>query len=180
LRRISRLHSESLWPQDKASQKEAIMRNDIANGIAAGLVGGAVFGIMMQMMTAPTPEGGQIPMMAMVAKVVRSDSIAIGWFYHLFNSAVIGAIFGWLLGSRSHTVGAGLGLGAAYGLGWWIIGALILMPLSLGMAAFAPLMMEPMRPVAMGSLVGHFIYGLILGGGFAILTRGIRGLTRHA
>jgi len=54
------------------------------------------------------------------------------------------------------------------------------MPLSLGMAAFAPLMMEPMRPVAMGSLVGHLIYGLILGGGFAILTRGIPGLTRHA
>jgi len=48
------------------------------------------------------------------------------------------------------------------------------------MAAFAPLMMEPMRPVAMGSLVGHLIYGLILGGGFAILTRGIPGLTWHA
>jgi hypothetical protein len=156
------------------------MRNDITNGIVAGLIGGAIFGIMMQMMTAPTPEGGQMPMMAMVAKVVRSDSIAVGWLYHLFNSAVIGAMFGWLLGSRSHAFGAGLGLGAAYGLAWWIIGGLILMPLSLGMPAFAPLMMEPMRPVAMGSLVGHLVYGLILGGGFVMLTRGIPGLTRHA
>ena len=50
------------------------MRSDINNGIVAGLVGGVVFGIMMQMMNAPTPEGGQMPMMAMVAKVVRSDS----------------------------------------------------------------------------------------------------------
>ena len=114
------------------------MRNEIANGIVAGLIGGIIFGIMMQMMTAPTPEGGQMPMMAMVAKVVRSDSVAIGWLYHLFNSAVIGGIFGWLLGTRSHTFGAGLGWGAVYGFAWWIMGGLILMPLLLGMPPFAP------------------------------------------
>jgi hypothetical protein len=157
-----------------------IMRSDISNGIVSGLVAGVVFGIMMQMMNAPTPEGGQMPMMAMVAKVVRSDSIAVGWLYHLFNSAVIGAIFGWLLGSRSHTYGAGTGWGALYGFAWWILGGLILMPVFLGMAPFAPLQMEMMRPVAMGSLIGHLIYGVILGGGFAMLSHGIPGLTRHA
>ncbi len=156
------------------------MGSDTNNGIVAGLVGGVVFGIMMQMMSAPTRVGGQMPMMAMVAKVVRSDSIAVGWLYHLFNSAVIGAIFGWLLGSRSHSVGAGLGWGAAYGFVWWILGGLLLMPLFLGMPPFAPLQMAPMRPVAMGSLVGHLIYGVILGGAFAMLTRGIPGITRHA
>jgi hypothetical protein len=153
------------------------MRSDINNGIVAGLVGGVVFGIMMQMMNAPTPEDGQMPMMAMVAKVVRSDSMAVGWLYHLFNSAVIGAIFGWLLGSRSQRIGEGIGWGAAYGFVWWILGGLILMPIFLGMSAFAPLMMAPMRPVAMGSLMGHLIYGLILGGGFAMLKQGIPGLT---
>ena len=156
------------------------MRSDIYNGIVAGLVGGVVFGIMMQMMSAPTPDGGQMPMMAMVAKVVRAESMVVGWIYHLFNSAVIGAIFGWLLGSRSHHVGAGLGWGATYGFIWWILGGLVLMPVFLGMAPFAPLMMEPMRPVAMGSLIGHLIYGVILGGGFAILTQGLPGRTRHA
>ena len=156
------------------------MRSDISNGIDAGLMGGVVFRIMMQMMTAPTPDGGQMPMMAMVAKIVRSESIAVGWIYHLFNSAVIGALFGWLLGSRSHTYGAGLGWGALYGFAWWILGGLILMPLFLGMPAFAPLMMEPMRPVAMGSLFGHLIFGVILGGGFAMLTQGLAGQRRHA
>lgn len=156
------------------------MRSEINHGIAAGLAGGVVFGIMMQMMTAPTPEGAQMPMMAMVAKVVRSDSVAVGWIYHLFNSAVIGAIFGWLLGSRSHNYGPALAWGAGYGFVWWILGGLILMPLLLGMPAFAPLQMEPMRPVAFGSLVGHLIYGLILGGGFAMLTHGLPGATRHA
>jgi hypothetical protein len=155
------------------------MRSDVNNGIVAGLVGGVVFGIMMQMMNAPTPEGAQMPMMGMVAKVVRSDSIAVGWLYHLFNSAVIGAIFGWLLGSRSQTFGSALGWGAGYGFAWWVLGGLILMPVFLGMPPFAPLLMEPMRPVAMGSLVGHLIYGVILGGGFAMLKQGIPGLTRH-
>jgi uncharacterized membrane protein YagU involved in acid resistance len=155
------------------------MRSDVTNGIVSGLVGGVVFGIMMQMMNAPTPEGGQMPMMAMVAKVVRSDSIAVGWLYHLFNSAVIGAIFGWLLGARSQSFGAGLGWGAVYGLVWWILGALILMPLLLGMPPFAPLQMAPMRPVAMGSLVGHLLYGIILGGCFTMLKQRIPRQTRH-
>jgi hypothetical protein len=53
------------------------------------------------------------------------------------------------------------------------------MPLLLGMTVFAPLLMEPMRPVAMGSLIGHLIYGVILGGGFAMLTQGLSGRTRH-
>lgn len=156
------------------------MRSDISSGIAAGLIGGVVFGIMMQLMNAPTPEGARMPMMAMVAMVVRSDSTFVGWLYHLFNSAVIGAIFGWWLGRRSQSFAAGLGWGAAYGFVWWILGALILMPLFLGMPPFAPVQMEPMRPVAMGSLLGHLIYGIILGGGFVMLKQGIPGVTRHA
>jgi hypothetical protein len=140
------------------------MRNRVLAGVVAGLVAGIVFGFMMQMMSAPTPDGRQMPMMGMIAQVVRSDSLAVGWLYHLFNSAVIGAIFGWLLGDRiAGRLGRGAGWGAIYGFGWWILGGLILMPVFLGMPAFAPLKMPPMRPVAMGSLMGHLIFGLILG-----------------
>ncbi len=146
------------------------MRSRVAAGVAAGLIAGVVFGAMMQMMTAPTPDG-RVPMMAMVAMVVRSNSIVAGWLYHLFNSAVIGAIFGWILGPRAESLGAGLGWGAVYGLVWWVLGGLILMPVLLGMPAFAPLAMADMRPVAMGSLVGHLVYGLVLGGGYARLRR---------
>jgi len=152
------------------------MRSKITAGIVGGLIAGLVFGVMMQMM--PTPEG--MPMMAMVAKVVRSESIAIGWLYHLFNSAVIGAVFGWLPGNRVHGYGAGLGWGALYGGAWWILGALILMPMFLGMPAFAPLTMEMMRPVAMGSLIGHLIYGIILGASFVLLRHETPGVVREA
>jgi uncharacterized membrane protein YagU involved in acid resistance len=149
------------------------MRSDINGGIVAGLMGGIVFGMMMQMMSAPTPQEGQMPMMAMVAMVLGSMSVFVGWLYHLLNSAVIGAIFGCVLGARAQSIVAGLGWGAVYGFVWWIVGALILMPVFLGMPPFAPLLMAPMRPVAMGSFVGHLIYGIILGGGFVMLRRRI-------
>ena len=145
----------------------------IGASIVAGLIAGVVFGMMMQMMMAPTPDGGQMPMIAMVGQIVGSPTAGAGWLYHLFNSAVIGAIFGWLLGERVHGYGSAFGRGAAYGFVWWILGGLILMPILLGMPAFAPLMMPPMRMVAMGSLIGHLIYGLILGGAFAWLYRGV-------
>jgi hypothetical protein len=146
------------------------MSSRIGAAITAGLVAGIVFGIMMQMMTAPTPDGGRMPMIAMVGQIIGSPTLTAGWAYHLFNSAVIGAIFAWILGRRASDYGRGLGWGAAYGCAWWILGGLVLMPLFLGMPPFAPLMMPPMRMVAMGSLVGHLVYGLILGVVFVALT----------
>ncbi|MBI3128485.1 MAG: hypothetical protein HYZ11_12840 [Candidatus Tectomicrobia bacterium] len=140
--------------------------------IVAGLTAGFVFGMMMQMMAAPTPDGGQMPMIAMAGQVVGSPTIAAGWGYHLFNSAVIGAVFGWLLGDRVDGFNSGLGWGAGYGFAWWILGGLVLMPVLLGMPPFAPLMMPPMWMVAAGSLAGHLIYGLTLGGMFAWLRGG--------
>ena len=149
------------------------MRSRIVAGIIAGVVAGVVFGIMMQMMSAPTPDGGKMPMMAMVAMVVGSQSLVVGWLYHLFNSAVIGALFGAFLGGRAHGYREGLAWGAAWGAFWWVLGALILMPVFLGMPPFAALRMPPMRPVAMGSLVGHLIYGLVLGATYVRLWRTI-------
>ena len=115
-----------------------------------------------------------MPVIAMVGQIVGSPSVTVGWLYHLFNSAVIGAIFGWLLGPRVHTYGSGFGWGATYGFVWWILGGLVLMPVMLGMPAFAPLMMPEMRMVAVGSLVGHLMYGVILGGLFVTLARSVR------
>jgi len=147
------------------------MSSRFVAGIVGGLVAGVVFGIMMQMMMAPTPDGGPMPVINMVGMIVGSPTALAGWLYHLFNSAVIGAIFAWVLGRRSYSYGSGFGWGAAYGLLWWVLGGLILMPLLLGMPAFAPLTMPQMRMVAMGSLVGHLVYGLILGVVYVALTR---------
>jgi hypothetical protein len=148
------------------------MRSNIGASVVAGLIAGVVFGIMMHVMTAPTPDGGRMPVIAMVGQIVGSPTVPAGWLYHLFNSGVIGATFGWLFARRVHGYGSGVAWGAAYGFAWWILGGLVLMPVLLGMPAFAPLMMPEMQMVAIGSLVGHLIYGLILGGAFVALARG--------
>jgi uncharacterized membrane protein YagU involved in acid resistance len=148
---------------------------DTLVAIVAGVGGGLPFGLLMAWVMAPAPNGGQIPLMGMVAMVVRSDSLLIGWLYHLFNSIVIGGCFGLLVGGYVTSYRAGLSWGALYGFGWWILGGLTLMPLLLGMPVFAPVLMEPMRPVALASLVGHLMYGVILGVSFVWLSRQLSG-----
>lgn len=149
------------------------MRSRTAAGIIAGLMAGLAFGIMMTLMKAPTPDGGRIPMMMMVAMVVRSESLLVGWLYHLLNSAIIGVLFAFTLGTAADaSPGRSVALGAAWGVVWWVLGALILMPLLLGMPVFAALRMPPMRSVAAGSLAGHLIYGVILGLAYFRLRRG--------
>lgn len=147
------------------------MRSKSGAGVVAGLIAGVVFGTVMQLVTTPGPMGGRMPMMAMMARVVRSDSLVAGWIYVLVNSAVAGAIFGLLLGSRVSGTGRGLAWGLLYGVLLWFLGGLLLMPMLLGMDALAPLTMAPMRSAALVSLGAHVLAGLILGAAFARLHR---------
>ena len=122
----------------------------IIGGVVGGIAGGLIFGVLMAMM-------GMLPMVAMV---VGSESATVGFLYHMFNSVVIGALFGLIFGSLSHAYAQGAGWSLLYGVIWWVLGPLVLMPLLLGMGlqfgmAFAP-------PMLM-SLVGHLIYGLLTG-----------------
>jgi hypothetical protein len=164
------------------------MRSRIGAGVLAGLLAGLVFGILMQTMTMPAlgdgsmamPSGGhmpmapedRVPMITMMARVLRSQSLVIGWIYVLVGSAVIGGIYGRVLGGRATKFGPGLAWGALYGIIVWFLGALILMPVLLGMSPFAPLTSAPMRPSTMASLGAHVLAGLILGAVFAFLYRG--------
>jgi hypothetical protein len=147
------------------------MRSKMGAGIVAGLLAGVAFGFMMQRIYTPSPMGGQMSMLAMMARVVRSDEVAAGWLYLLVNSVVMGGVFGLVLGDRASRLGRGLVWGALYGLVLWLLGALVLMPLLLDMEIFAPLTMAPMRRGAWLSLGAHAISGLILGGAFALLVR---------
>ena len=122
----------------------------IVGGVVGGVAGGLAFGVMM----------AALGMLPMVASVVGSKSAVVGFLYHMFNSVVIGAIFGLLFGAQSRTYRLGAVLGLLYAVIWWVLGPMILMPLLLGMglqfgAAFTP-------PMLM-SLVGHLLYGLITG-----------------
>jgi len=122
-------------------------------GIVAGIVGGVAFGILMQMMD----------MIPMVAMLVGSAAVAVGWLVHLAISAFIGATFAGLFGRYATSVGASTAIGVGYGVVWWVLGALILMPARLGMDLFM------FNATAWRSLMGHMIYGLLLGAVYALV-----------
>ena len=131
----------------------------IKNGVIGGLAGGAVFGMMMAMM-------GMLPM---IGKMVGIPNALAGFVVHMAISASIGASFGVLLGSGVLTIATGLVRGGVYGMIWWVLGPLTLMPLMMGMGlgvnwnATAAANMLP-------SLMGHVIFGLVMGLVFAKLS----------
>lgn len=116
-------------------------------GVLGGLAGGIVFGLLMAMMD----------MIGMVAELVGSSSAAVGWIVHLAISAFIGASFAVLLGSFAKTLVPAALVGMGYGVVWWVLGALLLMPAQLGMPVFE------LNTTAWQSLMGHLLFGLVLG-----------------
>lgn len=134
----------------------APMGRRISAGVIGGLAGGLVFGVMMAMM-------GMLPM---VAALIGSESAAVGFGLHLVNSVIIGLGLTVVLGGMLTTYGRGAVIGLLYGAFWWVLGALLIMPLMLGMPPFG------IDTAALMSLLGHLIYGLILG---VVAVRVLRG-----
>jgi uncharacterized membrane protein YagU involved in acid resistance len=131
------------------------MTKTVTNGVIAGLGGGAVFGIMM----------GMMDMLPMVGMLVGQANAVIGFGVHMAISAVIGAIYGVVM---SRVAGAPAWLaGLINGVVWWVLGALILMPLMLGMSEMVFSVSGPQ----MMSLAGHVLFGLVTAYLFAFLAR---------
>lgn len=118
-----------------------------AFGAAAGLVGGAVFGIMMAMM-------GMLPMVGML---VRQENALIGFILHLAISTFIGAVYGLVIGRFPINATTAFIGGIINGVVWWVLGALVLMPMMLGMSQ----MVFVIGQAQWMSLLGHIIYGLV-------------------
>lgn len=131
-------------------------------GIIGGLVGGSVFGMMMMKMH-------KLPK---IAKLWGGSSSGLGFFVHLVNSVIIGILYVFglsVLGiSGFEEIGAGLAYGLIYGFIWWILGPLILMPLWLKMP-IKILSVKRIKETLPGGLIGHFVYGVLLGLTVAVL-----------
>lgn len=126
-------------------------------GAVAGLAGGVVFGMLMAMM-------GMLPMVAML---VRQESAIIGFLVHLVISAFIGGVYGIVAARLPAGWVTAVVAGMVNGVVWWVLGALILMPLGLGMAQ----MVFQIGADQWISLMGHLIYGVITALVFVPLSR---------
>ncbi len=97
-------------------------------------------------------------MLPVIASMVGSSSAVVGFGVHMMISVLIGLGLTVLFGHRflsGYRRGALTGLG--YGAIWWVLGPLMIMPVMMGMPLFA------VDLTALMSLMGHLIYGVILG-----------------
>ncbi len=78
-------------PSSASSSFSTGVATSLPAGILGGLAGGLIFGVMMHSM-------GMMPMIAML---VGSESVVLGWIVHLAIASSIGALFALLVGGRS-------------------------------------------------------------------------------
>ncbi len=121
-------------------------------GAYGGVAGGLIFGAMM----------GVMGMLPMIGSMVGQPTAAAGFAVHMANSVIIGVGFAIVLGRFVSGIRSGLGAGLVYGGAWWILGPLTLMPLFMGMG-FGVNWNAAAAAAMLPSLVGHLMYGSILG-----------------
>jgi uncharacterized membrane protein YagU involved in acid resistance len=137
--------------------RQGLNSRDLWIGALAGIIGGIPFGIMM----------GMMGMMPMIGMLVRVDSAFVGVLVHAAISAITGAIYGifavrFPLSWQNAILG-----GLIYGVIWWVLGALVLMPALLGMFE----MIFVIGQMQWMSLLGHIIFGEVLALAFVWLQR---------
>jgi uncharacterized membrane protein YagU involved in acid resistance len=128
---------------------EQQLGRSVRQGAIAGLGGGVVFGVIMALV-------GMLPLVGML---VRQNNAWVGLVVHMIISAIIGAGFGLVMFFVKKRPIITIVVGAIYGLFWWVLGALILMPLLLGM----PQMVLVVDDMQKSSLLGHVLYGITTG-----------------
>lgn len=137
----------------------------VAGGIS-GLIAGVVMGAMLQTMMTPV-------ITTAIPALYGANGLVAGWVAHLFHSVVFGLIFAAAvvavpsLSAYADRVPTSAGLGIAYGVLVWIVAAAIVMPIWLSAVGFpgAP----PLPNVNPMSLVGHVVFGVVLGGLFPVV-----------
>lgn len=124
----------------------------------AGVIGGWAFGKWM----------AQVNFFPLIAGLVHSTSYNVGVALHFLFALIIGATFGLLFQRDIRGYGSSLGWGFGYGLVWWFLGPLTLLPILQG----APIDWSYTHGTELfGSLVGHIVYGVIVGLLYAFFDR---------
>ncbi len=121
----------------------------LGGGIVGSLFGGAAFTFVMI----------QVGFLPTIAPILGGSGIWFGLLVHFLISVIIGAMYGLLFADQVDSYGGAIGWGTAYGLFWWVLGPITLLPLLLGKAgvlsAGAALAAYP------PSFLGHVAYGTI-------------------
>lgn len=132
-----------------------IEKNYIVSGIYAGILSGIIFGALM----------GMMDMLPMVAKLMGGSAAFGGFLLHIVFSVIIGILFALFFGHSSLNTRDSMAWGILYGVIWWILGPLVIMPVWLGMGLQ---LSATGIAMALPSFWGHLVFGAILGFSFPL------------
>jgi hypothetical protein len=133
-------------------------RAAIAGGFA-GVLGGLIFGRWVS-------AGNYFPLLAGYGPLNTSRMTIV--VLHFGVALLIGVTFGLLFQRDVKGYGSSMGWGLGYAILWWFLGQLTLLPI----ASHRQLDWSADQASSVfGSLVGHILYGLILGVAYATLDR---------
>lgn len=147
--------------QEEERHHFSLARALIVGGVA-GLIGGIAFGAWLAQNNA----------FVLIAGIVGSNSAMMGITLHVIIAVLIGASFGVLFQRDVRGYGSSICWGMAYGIFWWFLGPLTLLPLLQGQRIDWSYQHSS---ALFGSLVGHVIYGILLGLIYALVDRLWRG-----
>jgi len=125
---------------------------NIIYGIIAGIIAGLVFSILLVRMN----------MLPELGKMIGIPTPTAGFGVHILVSIIAGGVFAIIFYRPITNLIAGLIYGIVYGCLWWLVGPLTLLPIFLGKGLFASWNVAGIS-AALPSLVGHIIFGLVLG-----------------
>jgi uncharacterized membrane protein YagU involved in acid resistance len=124
-------------------------------GVVAGVIAGVVMGALMVMQMRPVLEVA-IPSMYFLS------GGAAGFTIHVAHGAVLGVAFAAIASTQPElTTVKSLTLGVGYGVVLWVVLAVLVMPVWL--SAVGSPANPPLPNVNVTSLVGHVVYGAVLG-----------------
>jgi len=142
------------------SGQSGVTPADIRRISIAALVAGTAMGAVVSQFGTGLP---------IIGALYGVDSAAVGWITHLFHSVVFGVVFAAVLDHHdiyervvsTVTIAA---LGAGYGVFLWLVAAGIVMSLWLNVVGVP----TPLPNLTVTGLLGHVLWGAILGGGYAL------------
>jgi hypothetical protein len=128
----------------------------------ASLFAGIVMGLLLQ---------SAMNIVPLIGEMYGALGLWTGWTAHLFHSVVFGLLYAAIatrpsLSAYASRLGSGAVVGAAYGVVVWVVAAGFVMPIWLSTVLMEPPTVPHFDPT---SLVGHVVFGVLLGAGYAIL-----------
>src|SRR3984957_6166621 len=136
--------------RDQPGEAKLSLSRAVVVGGLAGILGGWVFGQWM----------AKVNHFPLIAGLIHLSSRNVGVALHFVFAFIIGATFGMLFQRDVRGYGSCLGWGFGYGIFWWFLGPMTLMPLWQGRSLDWS---YQHGQELFGSLVGHVVYGLIVG-----------------